>query len=188
MSIEELGIEKYLFDIVQQEIVKPNGIILVTGPTGSGKTTTLYAVLKKIKTPEIKIITLEDPIEYHLPGITQTQTDTKKGYDFASGLRAVLRQDPDVIMVGEIRDLETAKIAINAALTGHLVLSTLHTNNAAGTIPRLIDLGINPNTIAPALNASLAQRLIRKLCNFCKIKTLPTEEEKSLILKIIEAI
>lgn len=188
VTFEELGIEKRLFEILSREIKKPNGMILTTGPTGSGKTTTLYAVLKKIKTPEIKIITLEDPIEYHLPGITQTQTDAKKGYDFASGLRAILRQDPDVIMVGEIRDLETAKIAINAALTGHLVLSTLHTNNAAGAIPRLIDLGINPNTIAPALNASLAQRLIRKLCNSCKIKTPPTEEERSLILKIIESL
>ncbi|PIR57871.1 MAG: hypothetical protein COU71_01730 [Parcubacteria group bacterium CG10_big_fil_rev_8_21_14_0_10_38_31] len=188
VTFEELGIEKRLFEILSKEIKKPNGMILTTGPTGSGKTTTLYAVLKKIKTPEIKIITLEDPIEYHLPGITQTQTDTKKGYDFANGLRAILRQDPDVIMVGEIRDLETAKIAINAALTGHLVLSTLHTNNAAGTIPRLIDLGVNPNTIAPALNASLAQRLIRKLCDSCKIKTAPTEEEMSLILKTIESL
>jgi len=188
VTFEKLGIEKRLFDILSKEIKKPNGMILTTGPTGSGKTTTLYAVLKKIKTPEIKIITLEDPIEYHLPGITQTQTDTKKGYDFANGLRAVLRQDPDVIMVGEIRDLETAKIAVNAALTGHLVLSTLHTNNAAGTIPRLIDLGVNPNTIAPALNASLAQRLVRKLCDSCKVKNSPTEEEKTLILKIIESL
>ena len=188
VTFEKLGIEKRLFDILSKEIKKPNGMILTTGPTGSGKTTTLYAVLKKIKTPEIKIITLEDPIEYHLPGITQTQTDTKKGYDFANGLRAVLRQDPDVIMVGEIRDLETAKIAVNAALTGHLVLSTLNTNNAAGTIPRLIDLGVNPNTIAPALNASLAQRLVRKLCDSCKVKNSPTEEEKTLILKIIESL
>lgn len=188
VTFEELGIEKRLFEILSKEIKKPNGMILTTGPTGSGKTTTLYAVLKKIKTPEIKIITLEDPIEYHLPGITQTQTDTKKGYDFANGLRAILRQDPDVIMVGEIRDLETAKIAINAALTGHLVLSTLHTNNAAGTIPRLIDLGVNPNTIAPALNTSLAQRLIRKLCNSCKTKITPTEKEMALILKIIESL
>ncbi|MCR4284073.1 MAG: GspE/PulE family protein [Parcubacteria group bacterium] len=188
VTFEELGIEKRLFEILSKEIKKPNGMILTTGPTGSGKTTTLYAVLKKIKTPEIKIITLEDPIEYHLPGITQTQTDAKKGYDFANGLRAILRQDPDVIMVGEIRDLETAKIAINAALTGHLVLSTLHTNNAAGTIPRLIDLGVNPNTIAPALNASLAQRLVRKLCDSCKMKTVPTKEEMSLILKIIESL
>jgi len=188
VTFEELGIEKRLFEILSKEIKRPNGMILTTGPTGSGKTTTLYAVLRKIKTPEIKIITLEDPIEYHLPGITQTQADKKKGYDFANGLRAILRQDPDVIMVGEIRDLETAKIAINAALTGHLVLSTLHTNNAAGTIPRLIDLGVNPNTIAPALNAALAQRLIRKLCNTCKVKSIPTEEEKALILKVIESL
>ena len=188
VTFEELGIEKRLFEILSKEIKKPNGMILTTGPTGSGKTTTLYSVLKKIKTPEIKIITLEDPIEYHLPGITQTQTDAKKGYDFANGLRAILRQDPDIIMVGEIRDLETAKIAVNAALTGHLVLSTLHTNNAAGTIPRLIDLGVNPNTIAPALNISLAQRLIRKLCSSCKIKSTPTEVERVLILKIINSL
>jgi len=188
VTFKELGIEKRLFEILSKEIKKPNGMILTTGPTGSGKTTTLYAILKEIKTPEIKMITLEDPVEYHLQGITQTQTDTKKGYDFANGLRAVLRQDPDVIMVGEIRDLETAKIAVNAALTGHLVLSTLHTNNAAGTIPRLIDLGINPNTIAPALNVSLAQRLVRKLCAFCKVKTTPSEEEKSLILKITDSL
>src|SRR3989338_3034454 len=140
VPLEELGMESKLLAIMERQIKKPNGMILNTGPTGSGKTTTLYAFLKKVKTPEIKIITIEDPIEYHLPGITQKQVDKAKKYTFASGLSAGLRQDPDVIMVGEIRDEETAQTATNAALTGHLVLSTLHTNNASGTIPRLIDL------------------------------------------------
>ncbi len=183
VPLEELGIEKRLYGILIKEIKKPNGMLLTTGPTGSGKTTTLYAFLKKIHSPDIKIITIEDPIEYHLPGITQTQVEKKKGYTFASGLRAVLRQDPDVIMVGEIRDLETAKTAMNAALTGHLVFSTLHTNNAAGTIPRLVDLGVNPNIIAPAINASMAQRLVRKLCEKCKEKAAPTEEETAVLEK-----
>lgn len=185
VSFEQLGIEENLLRILEKEIAKPNGMILTTGPTGSGKTTTLYAFLKKVYSPEIKIVTLEDPIEYHLKGIIQTQVE--KDYTFANGLRAILRQDPDVIMVGEIRDKETASIAINAALTGHLVLSTLHTNNAAGTIPRLIDLGINPNIIAPALNVSMAQRLIRKLCE-CKEQIEPTAEEKQTIEKILAEI
>jgi type IV pilus assembly protein PilB len=183
VPLEELGIEKNLYDILMKEIAKPNGMIINTGPTGSGKTTTLYAFLKKIYSPEIKIITLEDPVEYHLKGISQTQIEEDKGYGFADGLRAILRQDPDVIMVGEIRDLETAKIAINAALTGHLVFSTLHTNNAAGTIPRLVDLGVNPNIIAPAINVAMAQRLMRKLCDACKEKSVPTPEEKVKIEK-----
>ncbi len=185
VPFEELGIEENLQKILIKEIKKPNGMLLTTGPTGSGKTTTLYAFLKKIYSPDIKIITLEDPIEYHLKGIIQTQVEEKKGYTFAEGLRSILRQDPDIIMVGEIRDLETAKIAINSALTGHFVLSTLHTNNAAGTIPRLIDLGANPNTIAPAINVSMAQRLLRKLCNECKEKVSPTGEEKEIINKAL---
>jgi len=181
--IEELGIEDDLLKILIKEIRKPNGMLLTTGPTGSGKTTTLYAFLRKIYSPDIKIITLEDPIEYHLKGVTQTQVEEQKGYTFVEGLRSILRQDPDVIMVGEIRDLETARIAMNAALTGHFVLSTLHTNNAAGTIPRLIDLGVNPNIIAPAINVSMAQRLIRKLCENCKEKIFPSKEEKEIIEK-----
>ena len=183
VPFEELGIEKHLQEILIKEIKKPNGMILTTGPTGSGKTTTLYAFLKKLYTPEIKIITLEDPIEYHLRGIMQTQVEEDKGYTFSNGLRSILRQDPDVIMVGEIRDLETAKIAMNSALTGHLVLSTLHTRNAAGTIPRLIDLGVNPNIIAPAINVAMAQRLLRKLCNNCKEKYEPKKEEMEIIKK-----
>src|SRR3989344_1393372 len=151
VAIEELGIEPYLFEIVKNEIVKPNGFILVTWPTGSGKTTTLYAFLRKIHSPEINIITIEDTVEYHLPGITQTQISLKRGYSFPEGLRSALRQDPDVIMVGEIRDGETAEIAIQSSLTGHMVYSTLHTNNAAGVIPRLIDLGVNPKILVSAL-------------------------------------
>ncbi len=167
ISIEALGLREDLLGIFNKEIKKPNGMILVTGPTGSGKTTTLYAFLKKINKPEIKIITIEDPIEYHLEGISQTQVDPKKGYDFANGLRSIMRQDPDVVLVGEIRDLKTAHIALQAALTGHLVLTTLHTNDAAGTIARLQALGEKPNNIAPAINMAIAQRLVRKICKKC---------------------
>ncbi len=180
-EFKDLGIEPELFKILQKEIKKPNGMILTTGPTGSGKTTTLYAFLKKIYSTEIKIITIEDPIEYHLSGITQTQVDKKKGYTFLKGLRSSLRQDPDVMMIGEIRDGETANVAIDSALTGHLVFSTLHTNNAAGVIPRLIDLGVNPKIISSALNISLAQRLVRKLCSECKKEDMPTDSEKKII-------
>lgn len=185
IPFEELGIDKNLMDILEKELSKPNGMILTTGPTGSGKTTTLYAFLRKIYTPETKIITLEDPVEYHLPNIVQTQVEEAIGYSFSAGLRSILRQDPDIIMVGEIRDLETAKTAINSALTGHLVLSTLHTNNAAGTIPRLIDLGVNPTSIAPAVNISMAQRLVRKLCDKCKEKQPASESESAAVKKVI---
>jgi len=188
ISFEELGIEPRLFEVLQQEIKRPNGMILTTGPTGSGKTTTLYAILRKIYEPEIKVITIEDPIEYHLEGISQTQANKEKGYTFLSGLRSALRQDPDVMMVGEIRDGETAGVAVNAALTGHLLLSTLHTNDAAGVIPRLIDLGVNPKIISSALNISLAQRLIRKLCPNCKQKDTPTEQEKQVIADTVQTI
>jgi len=181
VPLEELGIEPGLLKILQKEITRPNGMILNTGPTGSGKTTTLYAFLRKIYNPEIKIITIEDPIEYHIAGVTQTQVDAKTNYTFLSGLRAALRQDPDVIMIGEIRDGETAKIAINSALTGHLVLSTLHTNTAAGAIPRLIDLGVDPKVLSSALNIAIAQRLIRKLCSDCKKEYTPNEREIRVI-------
>ena len=181
VGLEDLGITPPMFDIFMREIKKPNGMILLTGPTGSGKTTTLYAFLQKIYSPEIKVITIEDPIEYHLPGITQTQTDHKKGYTFLEGLRSALRQDPDVIMVGEIRDPETAKIAVESALTGHLVFSTLHTNNASGVIPRLIDLDVNPKILVSALSLSIAQRLVRTLCPDCKHERPVTDEEKNYI-------
>lgn len=185
VKLEDLGMQTNLFDLIMREIKKPNGMILITGPTGSGKTTTLYAFLQKIYSPDIKIITIEDPVEYHLPGITQTQTETEKGYTFLEGLRSALRQDPDIIMVGEIRDAETAKIAVESALTGHLVFSTLHTNNAAGVIPRLIDLDVNPKIMSSALSLSIAQRLVRKLCLQCKKSRPATSEEKTTIEKII---
>jgi len=188
VPLNELGINQKLLDVILHEITRPNGMILITGPTGSGKTTTLYAFLKKIHTEEVKIITIENPIEYHLPGVVQTQTDEKKGYTFAEGLRSALRQDPDVIMIGEIRDSETASIAINSALTGHLVFSTLHTNNAAGTFPRLIDLDVNPKILSSAIVLAMAQRLVRKLCTNCK-KQIPLEGgDKETIQKIVNEI
>jgi len=188
VKLEDMGIEPKLYEIFMREIKKPNGLILLTGPTGSGKTTTLYSFLQRIYSEEIKIITIEDPIEYHLPGISQTQTDDEKGYTFLEGLRSALRQDPDVIMVGEIRDAETAETAVESALTGHLVFSTLHTNNAAGVIPRLIDLKINPKTLVSALSLSIAQRLIRKLCVECKKEKEASEKETAIIKKILNDI
>jgi len=188
VKLEEIGIETFLFKIVEEEIRKPNGLILLTGPTGSGKTTSLYAFLARIYSPEIKIITIEDPIEYHLPGVTQTQTNEEKGYTFLEGLRSALRQDPDVVMVGEIRDHETAEIAVESALTGHMVFSTLHTNNAAGVIPRLIDLGVNPKILVSALSLSIAQRLVRKLCQSCKAEAEATEWEKNVLKEVVDGI
>lgn len=188
VELDKLGIHPKLLEVLNKEIRKPNGLILTTGPTGSGKTTTLYAFLKKIYIPEIKVITIENPIEYHLEGIVQTQTEPEKGYTFAEGLRSALRQDPDVIMVGEIRDSETAEVAINASLTGHLVLSTLHTNNAAGSFPRLLDLGVNPKVMSSAINVSIAQRLVRTLCDKCK-KEIPLEgKNKETVERILSTV
>lgn len=185
LNLEDLGFREDDLAIVDEQIKRPNGIILNTGPTGSGKTTTLYAFLRKIYDPEMKIITIEDPIEYHLDGITQTQVNAEKNYTFANGLRSILRQDPDVILVGEIRDNETAGIAMHAALTGHLVFSTLHTNEAAGTIPRLLDMGVQPAILAPALNLAIAQRLVRKLCVSCRKKVKLTSKEAENAKKIV---
>lgn len=185
---QDLGMQPALFEMMEKELLRPNGMILVTGPTGSGKTTTLYSFLKAISSAEVKVITIEDPIEYHIPHITQTQIDPGRGYDFVNGLRSILRQDPDIILVGEVRDLETAQIAMHAALTGHLVFSTLHTNDAAGTVPRLIDLGVKVNVISPALNVAMAQRLTRMLCKYCKKADQPTAEEKEIIEKTISII
>jgi len=170
VPLEQLGFLPYFQEIIVNEVEKPNGMVINTGPTGSGKSTTLFALLRKLIRPENKILTIENPIEYHVKGITQTQINHEKGYDFLSGLRAALRQDPDVIMVVEIRDTETAKTAVNAALTGHLVLSTLHTNSAAGAFPRFMELGVNPKILATAINIVVAQRLVRKLCPFCKVQ------------------
>ncbi|MBU4284717.1 GspE/PulE family protein [Patescibacteria group bacterium] len=176
LKLEDLGIQNFDYKVIVDELKKPNGMIITTGPTGSGKTTLLYAFLKAVNDPGSKIITLEDPVEYHLEGIEQTQVEAEKGYTFASGLRSILRQDPDIILIGEIRDAETATTAINAALTGHLVFSTLHTNDAAGAIPRLVDMKVNQTMIPPALNLIIAQRLIRKVCSKCSIDIKPDTE------------
>jgi type II secretory ATPase GspE/PulE/Tfp pilus assembly ATPase PilB-like protein len=186
IDMEALGLREDLLNIFKKEIKKPNGMIIVTGPTGSGKTTTLYAFLRKVQKPEIKIITIEDPIEYHLAGISQTQVDPRSGYDFANGLKSIMRQDPDVILVGEIRDLETASIALQAALTGHLVFTTLHTNDAAGTVARLQALGEKPVNIAPAINMAIAQRLVRKVCQKCVEFRKPSNQFLEKIKKELE--
>lgn len=167
LSFEDLGFQSLALAKLQKVCSISHGMVLVTGPTGSGKTTTLYSILGKMNTPESKIITLEDPVEYNLRGITQSQIDEKRDYDFAKGLRAILRQDPDIVMLGEIRDLETAQTASQAALTGHVVLSTLHTNSAIETIPRLVNMGLPPFMIGPSLNTIVAQRLVRKVCDKC---------------------
>ncbi len=188
VPLESLGIHEKLLKVLMKEIDRPDGMILTTGPTGSGKTTTLYSFLKKVHNPKVKIVTIEDPIEYHLPGIVQTQVN-EKGYTFAEGLRATVRQDPDIIMIGEIRDGETADIAVNSALTGHLVFSTLHTNDAAGTYPRLIDLGVNSKILTSAIRVAMAQRLVRRLCEVCK-KEVPlegkTQQEIETMIATIE--
>jgi type II secretory ATPase GspE/PulE/Tfp pilus assembly ATPase PilB-like protein len=188
INLEEAGLRKDLYDMFLEQIGRPNGMIIVTGPTGSGKTTTLYAFLKKLQSPEVKIVTIEDPIEYHLEGISQTQVEPDKGYDFVSGLRAIVRQDPDVILVGEIRDLETVDIALQAALTGHLVFSTLHTNDAVGAIPRLISLGAKPFNIGPAINMAIAQRLVRRVCPECAVMESPSETELAEIKDGLSAV
>lgn len=176
-KLEELGLRSDLFETIKRGLKKTTGLILTTGPTGSGKTTTLYTFINFVNEPGVKIITIEDPIEYRIQGISQTQVEPEKGYGFSEGLRSIVRQDPDVILVGEIRDSETAEIAMHAGLTGHLVFSTLHTNDATGAIPRLIDMGVKPEIIAPAINITMAQRLIRKLCEKCKKETIATKEE-----------
>jgi type II secretory ATPase GspE/PulE/Tfp pilus assembly ATPase PilB-like protein len=177
VTLADLGFRPDDLDLVKKELARPNGLILNTGPTGSGKTTTLYTFLRTVSNSEVKIITIEDPVEYHLAGIEQTQVDAKAGYTFASGLKAILRQDPDIILVGEIRDIETAEIAMNASLTGHLVFSTLHTNDAIGAVPRFLDLGVKPASLGPALSLVIAQRLVRKLCKDCKKPVTPTADQ-----------
>lgn len=187
IDLEALGVNPKLLARLQSEIKRPNGMLLNTGPTGSGKTTTLYAFLRKVAAPEIKIVTIEDPIEYHIPGIVQTQTKGKE-YTFALGLRSIVRQDPDVIMVGEIRDAETASIAVQAALTGHFVYSTIHTNDAAGTFPRLADLGVDPKEFGSAITVAMAQRLVRKLDPAAKVRIPLEGENKTLVDKVLASI
>jgi type II secretory ATPase GspE/PulE/Tfp pilus assembly ATPase PilB-like protein len=186
-TLDSMGMSPKLLARLREEIKHPNGMLLTTGPTGSGKTTTLYAFLQEIYTPDIEIITIEDPIEYHLSGIVQTQTNDKD-YTFALGLRSILRQDPDVIMVGEIRDGEVAETAVQAALTGHFVFSTLHTNNAAGAFPRLVDLGIDSKTLPSAVTVAMAQRLVRTLNKDTKVMRDTTAEEKATIQKIFSTL
>lgn len=186
IGLEKLGFSEDMLRIFDQLIQRPYGMILVTGPTGSGKTTTLYSAITRINTPEKNIITIEDPVEYQFSGINQIQINPKVGLTFANGLRNILRQDPDIIMVGEIRDRETADIAVQAALTGHLVLSTIHTNDSAGAIARLIDMGIEPYLISSSLIGVLAQRLSRRICQKCKVVKEPTEEERK-VLKLTES-
>ncbi len=176
-ELEELGLDRTGKEVMNRLIRYSHGIIFVTGPTGSGKTTTLYAVLNRLNSKEKNVITIEDPIEYHLQGISQIQVATKKGLTFAQGLRSLLRQDPDVMMVGEVRDKETATIAIQSALTGHLVFSTLHTNDAAGAVTRMLDLGVEPYLVSSTVQAALAQRLVRLICPHCKTAYEPTAEE-----------
>jgi len=185
-QFDKLGLEKRNFEVVDKAVKRPYGLILATGPTGCGKTTTLYAILNLLNKESVNIITLEDPVEYFVPGINQSQIKPEIGYTFAKGLRHVLRQDPNIIMVGEIRDEETAALATHAALTGHIVLSTLHTTNALGVIPRLIDLGVAPFLIPAALSIAMAQRLVRILCPECKKEITPPPEVKEMILREVE--
>lgn len=181
-NMDQLGLNRRLYEVMKEELTRPNGMIITTGPTGSGKTTALYAFLREAHTPEVKIVTIEDPVEYKVDDIVQTQVEDD--YTFASGLRAILRQDPDIIMVGEIRDREVAETAIQAAQTGHLVFSTLHTNDAVGAFPRLIDLGVRDRLIGSAVNIVLGQRLVRVLCDACKTPYEPTESERITIKEI----
>ncbi len=185
LKIADLGLRGQAASAIEAELRKPNGMILTTGPTGSGKTTTLYSFVNQLNNPDIKIITLEDPIEYRLTGIEQTQVNDQAGYSFAKGLRSILRQDPDVVLVGEIRDLETAETAVSAALTGHIVFSTLHTNDSAGALPRLIDMGVRQFVLAPAINAIIAQRLVRKVCSECFKKITPSKDDLLYIKTIL---
>ena len=187
-TIDDLGVSSWNLEKIKQAMKKPFGMILVTGPTGSGKTTTLYAILQILSQDSTNVVTLEDPIEYFISGVNQSQVLPEIGYTFASGLRSILRQDPDIIMVGEIRDSETAELAVHSALTGHIMLSTLHTNNAIGAIPRLIDLGVQKFLIPPTLNVIVSQRLVRKLCNNCKKPIKANQEEEKLIDETLDSL
>ena len=184
VALDSLGYWGLSLSTLKDAMAQPNGMILVTGPTGSGKSTSLFSVLSELNTPDVNISTIEDPVEYKIPGVNQTQTNAKAGMTFASGLRALLRQDPNIIMVGEIRDGETANLGVQAALTGHLVFSTLHTNNAATCLPRLLDMGIEPFLIASTVKAVIGQRLVRRLCMHCRQQYVPDAEELAYIVQM----
>ncbi|HSR89292.1 MAG TPA: GspE/PulE family protein [Candidatus Udaeobacter sp.] len=188
VTFDELGLRGDVYAKLKKEIERPNGMVITTGPTGSGKTTTMYAILRTLNKPGVKIITLEDPVEIKMEGINQSQVDYSHDYTFAKGLRSLLRQDPDICMVGEIRDLETAEISIQAALTGHLILSTIHTNSASGTIPRFLSMGVKPFLLAPALNSVIGQRLVRKICSYCQEEETLTAEQMERVKKNLEAL
>jgi type IV pilus assembly protein PilB len=185
ITLSELGYWGHSIETMNNAVIQPNGMILVTGPTGSGKSTSLFSVLSMLNTPDVNISTIEDPVEYKIPGVNQTQTNAKAGMTFANGLRALLRQDPNIIMVGEIRDSETANLGVQAALTGHLVFSTLHTNNAATALPRLLDMDIEPFLIASTVKAIVGQRLVRRLSHTSRTSYTPSEEEKQSIMKLL---
>ncbi len=184
ISLQDLGYWGHSLEVMMSALTEPNGMVLVTGPTGSGKSTSLFSILTMLNTPSVNISTIEDPVEYKIPGVNQTQTNAKAGMTFASGLRALLRQDPNIIMVGEIRDGETADLGVQAALTGHLVFSTLHTNNAATSLPRLLDMGIEPFLIASTIKAVVGQRLVRKLCTNCRKSYAPSKDEVTAIVHL----
>jgi type IV pilus assembly protein PilB len=184
VTLKDLGYWGHSLDVINQALTEPNGMVLITGPTGSGKSTSLFSILTTLNTPDVNISTVEDPVEYKIPGVNQTQTNAKAGMTFASGLRALLRQDPNIIMVGEIRDGETANLGVQAALTGHLVFSTLHTNNAATSLPRLLDMGIEPFLIASTVKAVVGQRLVRRLCMNCRKSYVPAPEEVQAITRL----
>ena len=186
LTLEQIGLDGELLEIVQRNIRRPNGMILISGPTGSGKTTTLYTMVDLLNSREVNINTIEDPIEYRMPGVNQTQVNPKIGLTFAIGLRALLRQDPDIMLVGEIRDKETAEISAHAAMTGHLVLSTIHTNSAAGAFPRLVDIGIEPYLVASTVNLVIAQRLVRKVCPNCVTSFKLDKEQIESLGKILD--
>ena len=187
VSLEVLGFWKKVEEKLQVILERPTGVLLISGPTGSGKTTTLYSMLRTLNKPDANIITLEDPVEYFLSGVNQVQINAEIGLTFSSGLRAVLRQDPNIVMVGEVRDRETAELAIQAALTGHFMLSTIHAKDVIGVIPRLIDMGVEPFLISASLNAILAQRLVRKICENCKESvSIPAELEKDVRKELLE--
>lgn len=188
ITYDELGLRGSAYERLKREVERPNGMIITTGPTGSGKTTTLYAILRTLNKPGVKIITLEDPIEIKMEGINQSQVEESKDYTFAKGLKSILRQDPDICMVGEIRDLESAEIAIQAALTGHLMLSTIHTNSASGVIPRFLSMGVKPFLLAPSLNAVIGQRLVRRICKECVVEDQVSPENMEHAKKLISAL
>ncbi|MBU1613177.1 GspE/PulE family protein [Patescibacteria group bacterium] len=188
VTYDELGLRGEAYERLKREVERPNGMIITTGPTGSGKTTTMYAILRTLNKPGVKIVTLEDPVEIKMEGVNQSQVDPSRDYTFAKGLRSLLRQDPDICMVGEIRDLETAEISIQSALTGHLMLSTIHTNSASGVIPRFLSMGVKPFLLSPALNAVIGQRLVRRICEKCREEQKITPEVLEKVKKLLETL